>query len=174
MARATTSRKARSLRGWYLAMKGRAVFIHENPAFAPDCFGNEEIFGLGVIQTGGVKLDEFHVGNVGPGPVGDGHPVAGGDIRVAGIEIDLAGAAGGQQDDGGNEGVDLTGVLIEDVDTHAGFLGIGDDRAPADQLMPGDEIHGDLVFEDGDIGLLQDPGHQDAYPPPDRSYRGHG
>ena len=29
--------------------------------------------------------------------------------------------------------------------------------------MPGDEIHGDLVFEDGDIGLLQDPGHQNAF-----------
>ncbi len=98
------------LQGVVFGHEGRAVFIHENPAFAPHCFGNEEIFGLGVVQTGGVKLDEFHVGNVGPGPVGDGHPVAGGDIRVAGIEIDLAGATGGQQDDGGNEGVDLTGV----------------------------------------------------------------
>ena len=97
------------------------MFIHENPAFAPDGFGNEEIFGLGVIQTGGVKLDEFHVADAGPGPVGDGHAVAGGDIRVAGIEIDLAGAAGGQQDDGGDEGVDLAGGGIEDVGAQAVF-----------------------------------------------------
>ena len=52
---------------------------------------------------------------------------------------------------------------IENVNTDAGFFGIGDDGAPADQLMSGDEIHGDLVFENGDVGLLQDSGHQNAF-----------
>ena len=154
-------------------MKRFPLAVQENPPLAPHRLRDQEVLGLGVVETGGVELDEFHVGHADPGPVADGHPVAGGDVGVAGVEIDLAGAAGGQQDDGGDEGVDLTGVLIENVNTDAGFFGIGDDGAPADQLVPGDQIHGDVVFVNGDVGLLQDwpPG---CSSPPGRSCRGHG
>ncbi len=52
-----------------------------------------------------MKLDEFQVGHGGPGPIAHGDAVAGGDIGIAGIQIDLAGPAGGQQRDLGIEGL---------------------------------------------------------------------
>jgi hypothetical protein len=48
-------------------------------------------------QAGGMKLDELHVRDRHARAVGHGHAVAGGDVGVRGVEIDLAAAAGGQQ-----------------------------------------------------------------------------
>ena len=58
---------------------------------------------------------------------------------------------------------DLTVGDVQGVGAQAVFHGIGSDRAPAEQLVPGDEVHGNLIFENGDIGLLQNPGHQDVF-----------
>ena len=37
-----------------------------------------------------MELNEFHVGDLGPCTVADGHPVSGGNIRVAHIPVYLA------------------------------------------------------------------------------------
>ena len=71
--------------------------------FAAYRLGDQERLGQRVEEGGGVELHEFHVGDGGPGPVGHGDAVAGGHVRVAGVQVDLAGAAAGQQGDGGEE-----------------------------------------------------------------------
>ena len=65
------------------------------------------------------ELHEFHVGDARPGPVGDGDAVAGGDVGVAGVEVDLAGPAGGEHGDRGAEGDDLVAGDVEDVGAEA-------------------------------------------------------
>ena len=67
---------------------------------------------MGMEQAGRVELNEFKVGNRGPGAVAHGDPVTGGDVGVAGKEIDLAGPAGSQESDLGFEGVDLIDPTI--------------------------------------------------------------
>ena len=117
---------------------------------------------VGMVQAGGVELDELHVGDHGPGPVGHGHPVAGGDVGIAGVEVDLADPAGGQQGDAGQEGVHLAGGFIEDIGPQAGFVGFGHHPALAHHPFQGDEIDAHVVFEDPDTGVGQDLLRQDA------------
>ena len=45
-----------------------------------------------------MELDELHVGDPAAGAPGHGDAVAGGGVGVAGVQVDLAGAAGGQHD----------------------------------------------------------------------------
>ncbi len=142
--------------GVVLLHEGAAGPVDEDGPLAPERLGDEEILGRQVIEAGGVELDEFHVADPGPGPVGHGDAVAGGDVRVAGIEIDLAHPAGGQEGDGGRKGVHLAGQGVEDVGPQTGLLGVGHHRAPAHQALAGDEVHAHVVFEDPDVGVGQD------------------
>ena len=87
--------------GVVLLHEGPPGAVDEDGALAPERLGDEEILGRHVIEAGGVELDEFHVADPGPGPVGHGDAVARGDVRVAGVEIDLAHPPGGQEGDGG-------------------------------------------------------------------------
>jgi hypothetical protein len=66
-----------------------AVGIHEAAAFAAHRLRDEKILGGRVIEAGGVELDELQVGHGGAGPVSHGDAVAGGDVRVAGVQVDL-------------------------------------------------------------------------------------
>ena len=69
----------------------------EHAAFAAHRLADQKGLGLGMIEAGGMELDELHVGDRRAGALGHGHAVAGGDVRIGGVEIDLAAAAGGQQ-----------------------------------------------------------------------------
>ena len=109
-----------------------------------------------------MELDELHVADHGPGPIGHGHPVAGGDVGVAGIEIDLADPAGGQQGDAGRKGVHLAGLLVEDIGPQAGPLRLGHFPALTHHPLQGDEIDPHVVLEDPDVGMGQDLLGQDA------------
>ncbi len=106
-------------------------------------------------QGGGVELHEFHVGDGGPGPVGHGNAVAGGHVRVAGVQVDLAGAAAGQQGDLGGEGHDRIVVDVQDVGAQAAVLL----KLAAFDLGGGDQVDGDVVFIDlvywGAVGPLR-------------------
>ena len=46
-------------------------------------------------RPGGVELDELHVFERDPGMVGHGHPAAGVDDRIGGVDVRAADAAGG-------------------------------------------------------------------------------
>jgi hypothetical protein len=104
-----------------------------------------------------MELDEFEVGNGRAGPVGHGHAVAGGDVGIGGVEIDLAAAAGGQKHQAGGEGFHLAGLLVKDISAQA------PDGAGIEQLahfLGGDQINGDVVFKNLDVGLGGDGGEQ--------------
>ncbi len=74
-----------------------------------------------------MKLDKFEVGHCSPGTVSHGNPVTRGDIRIAGVKINLSGAAGGKQRDLGTESFDLVGLLIQNICAAAVvFMGRGD------------------------------------------------
>ena len=143
-------------------MKAWPAAVDEDGPLAPERLGDEEILGRRVIEAGGVELDEFHVADPGPGPVGHGDAVPRGDVRVAGIEIDLAHPPGGQEGDGGRKGVHLPGQGVQDVGPQTRLLGVGHHRAPAHQALAGDEVHPHVVFEDPDVGVGQDLLRQDA------------
>ncbi len=105
-----------------------------------------------VEERGRVELHEFHVGDRGAGAVGHGDAVAGGDVRIAGIQIDFPGASRGQNGKAGAESDDLLGAGNEDVGAQAD---IGR-HPPVADLRLGDEIDGAVVFVDTDIRVALD------------------
>ncbi len=128
--------------------EGRAVGQAQDPAFAADGLGNEEGFGLRMIEAGGMELVELHVGHAAAGAPGHGDAVAGGGIGVAGIEIDLAGATGGQHHVPRGIGVHVVVTALQHVGAETAV------RPAIPQLARGNEIHGDMVFADVDIAVL--------------------
>ena len=138
------------------------VTIDQDPALAAYRFGNQKILGGGMIETGGMELDELHVGNGGPGPVSHGNAIAGGDIGVAGVEVDLTRATGGEQGDAGREGFDLAAVTLQHVGAAAGGLMGGGDHATFEPGRLNNQVNGDMVLAKGDAGMVADP--LDQYP----------
>ena len=73
------------LLGIILVHEGVAGGVYENTPFTSDGFRNQKVFSICVIQSGGMKLDEFKVGYRCTGAIGHGYAVTGSDIRVAGV-----------------------------------------------------------------------------------------
>ena len=80
-----------------------AVGQLEQAAFAAHRLGDQEGLGVRVVQAGGVKLDEFHVGDPATGAPAHGDAVARRDVGIGGVEINLACAARGQRDMSGRQ-----------------------------------------------------------------------
>ena len=53
---------------------------------------------MGVVKAGRVELVELHIGDPAASAPGHGYAVAGRAVRITGIEVDFAGAAGGKND----------------------------------------------------------------------------
>ena len=87
-----------------LRHEARAVGQSQDAALAAHRFGDQEGLGVRVVQAGRVELDELHVGHPASGAPAHGDAVAGRDVGIGGVEIDLAGAAGGQHGMAGAEG----------------------------------------------------------------------
>src|SRR5207302_11376380 len=81
--------------------------------------------GLRMIEAGGVKLDELHVGDRHAGAVRHGDPVAGRDVRVAGVQVYLPGATGGEQRRARLVDLHEAGIEIQGVRAPAGGCGDG-------------------------------------------------
>jgi hypothetical protein len=134
----------------------RVVGIHEGPPLAVDQHGalaayrlaDEEVLGLGVVEAGGVELDELHVGDGRPRTPSYGHAVAGGDVGVAGVEVDLAAAAGGEDGEAGAHREDALVARPQDVAADAAV------RAGDTQTRRGHEVDQPRVLHDADIGRL--------------------
>ena len=133
-----------------------ALGVEEDSALAPHGLGNKEGLGLGMEKAGGMKLNELHVGDHGPGPPGHGHPVAGRHIRVGGIKINLAASSGGQHDGVAAKRLDLTGGFVENVNPHTAIL------HGVTQLAGCQKIHRHVVFQHGDSRMVGDAVHQGA------------
>ena len=112
----------------------------EHAALAAHRFTDEKRLGPRVIEAGGMELDEFHVRHAGSGAIGHGHPVAGGDVGVGRIEIDLAATTGGQHRDSSGEGLNQARGFVEAIDPEAAV-----DAGPA-EFLARDQIDRQMVF----------------------------
>ncbi len=68
-----------------------------------------------MIKAGGMKLDEFHVCHAATRPPAHSDAVAGGGIRIGGVEIDLAGAASRQHCVMRANGADRAGHAVQHI-----------------------------------------------------------
>ena len=59
-----------------------AVRQAKQATFATHRFGNQKGFRLRVIQAGGMKLDELHVGHPTAGPVSHRNAITGRSVRI--------------------------------------------------------------------------------------------
>ncbi len=66
-----------------------AIRQFQHAALAANRLGDQERFGLGMVQAGGVELVEFHVGHPAAGPPGHGNAITGGSVGVGGVTVGL-------------------------------------------------------------------------------------
>ena len=97
-----------------------------------------------------MKLDELHVGDGCPGAERHRGTVAGGDIRVRRVEINLTTTAGCQCDPRRREGIDLSGLVVQHINPGAavGFC--------LAKLGRSDEVDSEVVLQHGDIFMRAD------------------
>jgi len=93
-----------------------------------------------------MKLVEFHVGYPAPLAPGGGDSVPSGAIRAAGIEVDLAGAAGGEHHAAGFKGTDVIVVAVQ-------YIGAAAAQFATVVVGLGDQVDNDMVFENLDVGM---------------------
>ena len=92
-----------------------AIGADEHAPLTADGFRDEEALDGGMIEAGGVELDELHVRKGGPGPPGHGHAIAGRDFGIGGIKIDAPAPASGQHHAVAAEGGHFRGGLIQHI-----------------------------------------------------------
>lgn len=102
---------------------------------------------MGMVEAGRVKLDELEVGDAGASPPGHGDPITRRDIGVAGVKIDLAGPAGGNDHKPGPHRHHLMGFAIEHI---------GPEDAPLGEAEFGscNQVDGIVVLKKMNIGML--------------------
>ena len=108
-------------------------------------------FAFGMIKTGRMELHEFHVGNRRAGAKRHRHAVAGGDVGIGRVEINLAATARRQQRHRRGEGPDAARLFVKNVRAEAAVF------ADVAELLAGDQINGDMVFENLDVRLAAKP-----------------
>ncbi len=106
-----------------------------------------------------MELYELHVLDGALGTVDHGYAVAGRDERVGRCAVDGTYAAGGHDCDAGEEGIDLSGLFVEDVGTVAGDVGSAacDNHA---EVVLSDNLDCEAVVVDIDILVGADAGHE--------------
>ncbi len=77
-----------------------------------------------MVEAGGVKLDEFHVSNRCPCPVGHCHAVAGRYVGITRVKVNLSRSTGCEKSGIGCERVDIPRRVIEHIgaDTFVCFV----------------------------------------------------
>ncbi len=68
-----------------------------------------------MIKTGWMKLDKFHVGDSGAGPISHGQTVSGCDIRIGCDQINLSRASRAENGIFGQVSINLSLIDIQDV-----------------------------------------------------------
>src|SRR5258705_4239128 len=110
-----------------------------------------------MIQARGVELHEFHVRDSAAGAISHRDPVAGGDVRIGGVEVSFAATTSGEERHGSGEGFNFSGGLIQNVNSEATVI------ADISQLLGRDEIDGEMIFEDFDVSTVADGGQECAF-----------
>ena len=114
------------------------------PALTTHRLGDQKGFCLGMVQAGRMELVEFHVGDTAAGAPGHGDAVTTGGVRITGIQVNLAGAAGGEYHLAGTEGLDALPVAVQHIGTDTAVV-------CQPQFVAGDQVNGDVVFQQGDV-----------------------
>ena len=144
-----------------LLHEASALCIEQNAAFAAHGLRDEKRLGLGMVKAGRMELDELHVRNQRPGAPCHRHSVAGGDIRIRGIEIDLTASAGCEHVDIASQSLHLTAALVEHIHAHTAVL------HRITKFSRGQEINRHVILQNRDIrmrGDLSDKGSLDLEP----------
>jgi hypothetical protein len=138
------SRGARSLRASCALHERGAVLEAQDRALAAQRLGDRGSSSPRVKEAGRVELVELHVPDLGARAVRHGHAVAGRDVRVGRVEVDLPCAAGredrGPREHGAHR---RTGPLVEHVRADA------DVRAA--EAREHDQIDRHVVLDEADV-----------------------
>ena len=118
-----------------LGHEARAVGQAQDAAFAAHRLGDQERLGVRVIEAGRMELDELHVGDAAAGAPGHGDAVAGRGVGIGGVEVDLAGAAGGEHGMAGAEGDHPVAVAVEHIGAEAAVCARRPSLAPVMRSM---------------------------------------
>ena len=121
----------------------RAVGEQQLAALATHGFRDQGGLGARVVQAGRMELHEFHVSDPAAGAPGHGDAVAGRAIRVAGVQVHFAGAAGREHHRAGADRLDPPVAGLEHVGPHTAALTIN--------AACGDEVDGVAVWQQFDI-----------------------
>ncbi|MNH06334.1 hypothetical protein D3C79_656960 [compost metagenome] len=100
-----------------------------------------------------MELVELKVANPAAGPPGHGDAIAAGTVGVAGVEVDLGRAAGGQHGEACAESVHLTGVAVQHVGAQAAI-------ARQAQASFGDQVDRHALLQQLDVRALAGLGQQ--------------
>lgn len=99
-----------------------------------------------MIKTGRMKLDEFHVGHATTGAPAHSNSVTGGGVGIGSVQIHLARAARRQNSVACGNRDGLIAQAVKRVGAIAIIVG-------APQLIAGDQVDGDVVLQQRDIGV---------------------
>ena len=96
-----------------------------------------------------MELDELHIGDPAPRPPGHRDAIPGRRIGIGGVEIDLAGAAGGQQRTAGAHCKDFAVAGVEHIGAETALVGKA-------QFGAGNQVDRDVIFEYRDVRVDTD------------------
>ena len=111
-----------------------ALIVDHDAALAASRLGDED---PGARQARRMVLDELHVLQRHPCPVGEGHAVAGLDAAVGGERVDPAGSTGAHDDRLGTDRPHLPGADLDGGDSLAAT--VGDDQFGDEPLVVSDD-----------------------------------
>ena len=129
----------------------RVVVLHErlavrepqHAAFAAQRLGDEEAAGVRVIEHGRMELDELEIAARGADAIRHRDAVAGRDVGVRRVDVDLAGAARREHGRARADRLDLAGLRVEHVRAEA--------RRIAAVLRQRQQVDRDVALEHRDV-----------------------
>ena len=133
--------------------EGLPVRGQELCAFTAHRFRDEEGLGVRVEEARGMELDELEVRDGRARAERGRQPVPGRDVGIRRVEVRLSRTAGGEHGGARRERADRAAAPVE----HVGSPDAVALRCPLssrEMLRFQDEIHHDVVLEDGDLGVL--------------------
>ena len=140
----------------------RLAVRQQQPAtFSAYRFGDQKGFCFRVIEASGMKLVELQVGDPAAGTPGHGNTITTRGVRIAGIEVDFAGATGCKDHAAGCEGFNVILSPVEDIGPQAAILLVA-------KLGAGDQIDGNMMFKQCNVRTLSGLRYQGFFNGPSR------
>ena len=110
-------------RAWYRFMNASPRLLRKIPPSPRTASEIKERFRFRMKQAGRMKLDELHVRDRRAGPPRHGHAVAGRDVGIRRVEINLPATAGREHEPIRADRFDFARSFIQDINAEATILG---------------------------------------------------